>query len=368
MADGDQKTRSGMTGGANTNLKPTDQDSPYYLHPSDDPGRILVTTLLNGDNYHTWRRVMQNALYAKNKIGFVDGTLEKPETTSSQYQAWMKCNSMVLSWILNTVTKELQDSVAYAEIAKEIWNELLERFTQGNASRVHELKLELATLTQQTRSVSAYFTKLKPIWDELQAHEPVPVCTCGCTCGAAKEYAKARETERIHQFLMGLNENFSTTRSQILSMDPLPSLNKVYAMVTKEEKQQTVAASRGPNIEATALAARGPSGRSRCDHCKRLGHTKERCYEIIGYPVNWKPGIGKTKTKGEAQKTGREKDHAFVANAAHEPIEELSNQSPISGLSKEQYDQLISLLGGNTILNHSANHVGPYLEETDWSG
>ncbi|GKV03503.1 hypothetical protein SLEP1_g15792 [Rubroshorea leprosula] len=151
-------------------------------------------------------------------------------------------------------------------------------------------------------------------------------------------------------------------------MDPLPSLNKVYAMVTKEEKQQTVAASRGPNIEATALAVRGPSRRSRCDHCKRLGHTKERCYEIIGYPMNWKPGIGKTKTKGEAQKTGREKDHAFVANAAHEPTEELSNQSPVSGLSKEQYDQLISLLGGNTILNHSANHAGPYLEEAGWSG
>ncbi|GKV20621.1 hypothetical protein SLEP1_g30721 [Rubroshorea leprosula] len=150
MADGDQKTRSGTTGGANTTLKPTNQDSPYYLHPSDYPGRILVTTLLNGDNYHTWRRAMQNALYAKNKIGLVDGTLEKPETTSPQYQAWMTCNSMVLSWILNIVTKELQDSVAYVETTKEIWNELLERFTQGNASRVHELKLELATLTQQT--------------------------------------------------------------------------------------------------------------------------------------------------------------------------------------------------------------------------
>ncbi|GKV42680.1 hypothetical protein SLEP1_g50060 [Rubroshorea leprosula] len=205
---------------------------------------------------------MQNALYAKNKIGFVDGTLEKPETISPQYQAWMKCNSMVLSWILNTITKELQDSVAYAKIAKEIWNELLEWFTQRNASHVHELKLELATLTQQTRSVSTYFTKLKPIWDELQAHEPVLVCTCGYTCEAAKEYAKAQEMERIHQFLMGLNENFSTTRSQILSMDPLPSLNKVYAMVTKEEKQQTVAASKGPNIKAIALAIRGPSGRS----------------------------------------------------------------------------------------------------------
>ncbi|GKU86893.1 hypothetical protein SLEP1_g1366 [Rubroshorea leprosula] len=139
-------------------------------------------------------------------------------------------------------------------------------------------------------------------------------------------------------------------------MDPLPSLTKVYAMVTKEEKQQTVAASRGPNIEATALTAMGPSGKSQCDHYKKLGHTKERCYEIIGYLVSWKSRIGKMKTKGEAQKIGRGKDHAFVANGAHKRTEELSNQSPISGLSKEQYDQLISLL------------EGPYLEEADWSG
>ncbi|GKV35001.1 hypothetical protein SLEP1_g43324 [Rubroshorea leprosula] len=149
--------------------------------------------------------------------------------------------------------------------------------------QLHELKLELATLTQQTKTVAAYFTKLKPIWDKLQAYEPTPLCTCGYTCGAAKEYIKTRESEKIHQFFMGLNDNFSTIQSQILNMDPLPPLNKVYAMATKEEKQQAVAASRGPIMEATAFAAMAnphtrttPPGKVRCDHCKKIGHTKDR--------------------------------------------------------------------------------------------
>ncbi|GKV50015.1 hypothetical protein SLEP1_g56733 [Rubroshorea leprosula] len=240
-------------------LKTTDPDSPYFLHSSDDPGRVLVTTPLTGENYHTWRRSMQNALFAKNKMGFVDGSLKRPNADSPEYQAWTKCNFIVLSWLLNALSRDLQGSVAYVESAAEVWNDLHERFSQGNASR--------------------------PIWDELQANEPVPTCTCGCTCGVAKEYMK------------------------ILSTEPLPSLNKVYAMTTKEEKQQAMAASRSPIIEATALAAKmnhtgksSMSGKPRCDHCKKVGHTKERCYEIIGYPVGWKIGPAKMKGKGEHQK------------------------------------------------------------------
>ncbi|GKV29555.1 hypothetical protein SLEP1_g38471 [Rubroshorea leprosula] len=228
MADGDQnqEVRPGKIGGARTTFKTTDSHSPYYLHPSDDPRRILVTSLMNGDNYHTWRRAMQNALYDKNNARFVDGTVMKPAATSLD--------------------------VAYAETAREILSDLQERFTRGNASRAHELKLELATLTKQTRSVVAYFTKLKPLWDKLKAYEPISVCTCGAT----REYTKAQETEKVHQFLMELNENFSVTLSQILSMEPLPSLNKVYAMVTKEEKQQAVVASRSSTVEATTFAAK----------------------------------------------------------------------------------------------------------------
>ncbi|GLU11356.1 hypothetical protein SLE2022_281110 [Rubroshorea leprosula] len=347
MASEDTTTKANpkTTGGAREALKSGDPDSPYYLHPSDDPGRILVTSPLTGENYHTWKRALQNALYAKNKMGFVDGTLRKPEIDSPNYASWKKCNSMVLSWILNTISKELHDSVAYVDSAREVWNDLQERFSQGNTTRVHELKLELATMVQQDRSVAAYFTKLKPIWDELHAYEPTPVCVCGCTCGAAKEYTKARETEKVHQFLMGLNDNFSTIRSQILNLEPLPSLNKVYAMATKEERQQAITASRGPVIEATALATRSSMsgrlnnpGKARCDHCKKVGHTKDRCYEIIGYPLSWKTGGTKTKGKGDGQRSqshGREL--IFAAKANHDPTrtDGNQNQSPLTGLTKE---------------------------------
>jgi hypothetical protein len=44
----------------------------------------------------------------------------------------------------------------------------------------------------------------------------------------------------MFQFLMGLNESFSHIRGQILLMDPLPAINKVFSMVVQEEHQREI--------------------------------------------------------------------------------------------------------------------------------
>ena len=55
------------------------------------------------------------------------------------------------------------------------------------------------------------------------------------------------------QFLMGLNESFDGIRSQILLLDPFPSVNKVYSMVLRIEKQREVSDLFTENLENTAL-------------------------------------------------------------------------------------------------------------------
>jgi hypothetical protein len=129
-----------------------DSSSPYFLNSSDNPGAVLVSCLLKGDNYPTWRRAMMNALRAKNKLSFVDGSLLKPEEDNKEIQAWEKCNSMVISWIFNALASELHDSVAYVDSTYEMWGELQERFSQGNVPRIHELKREICLAQQKLRS------------------------------------------------------------------------------------------------------------------------------------------------------------------------------------------------------------------------
>ena len=43
---------------------------------------MIFTCVLNEDNYPAWRRVMENALHAKKKIYFIDGTLAKQNPLS----------------------------------------------------------------------------------------------------------------------------------------------------------------------------------------------------------------------------------------------------------------------------------------------
>lgn len=55
------------------------QLDPYVLHHCFGPATVLVTQQLTGaNNYNSWSRAMLIALSAKNKIGFVDGMIMKP--------------------------------------------------------------------------------------------------------------------------------------------------------------------------------------------------------------------------------------------------------------------------------------------------
>ncbi|KAK3034294.1 hypothetical protein RJ639_034098 [Escallonia herrerae] len=213
----------GLAPVANVQNIAIDTKSPFYLHPSDHPGLIFVTQPLskNGENYFTWRRNMLTSLQSKNKAGFVDGLIAKPD-----------CNAVVKSWIVNSLSRELQTGAAHADTASEIWCDFDERFTQGIALRVYDLKRSIALLQQEKFAISTYYGKLKGVWNELHNLRPILVCTCG----AGKKMQEMREEEKVFDFLMGLDDTYKTVRSQILSIDPLPGLGRAYVVAAQEEK------------------------------------------------------------------------------------------------------------------------------------
>ncbi|KAI5351311.1 hypothetical protein L3X38_004202 [Prunus dulcis] len=161
--------------------------SPYHINNSDHPGLVIVPKPLNGDNYDMWRRFMTVSLNAKNKLGFVDGTLKKLSSKSDpdEHAMWMRSNDMVFSWIVNTLDPEITDSVIYCTTAGEIWEDLHEQFSQTHSHR-----------------------------------------------------------NKLMQFLMGLNESYIVVRGPILLMNPLLSVMQAYASISQEEKQHTLGASR----------------------------------------------------------------------------------------------------------------------------
>ncbi|KAF1888177.1 hypothetical protein Lal_00008090, partial [Lupinus albus] len=86
----------------------------------------------------------------------------------------------------------------------------------------------LQSIKQWDKNISSYFTNLKIVWKELEALRPLPSCTCTirCKCNVMKTIKNYRDSEYVMCFLKRLNDDFSTTNAQILSMEPLPAINK----------------------------------------------------------------------------------------------------------------------------------------------
>jgi len=311
--------------------------SPFYLHHGDSPGTFLVSQPLVGNNYHTWKRSMTMALSAKNKLGFIDGSLTKPAMDASEFSAWNRCNNMVLSWILNSVSQEIASSIIYIESAQEMWQDIKDHFSQSNGPRIFQLQKAISVLSQNNQSVSSYYTSLKGLWDELNNYRPLPLGLCG-TSRTVLEY---QHQEYVFQFLMGLNESFSHIRGQILLLDPLPPINKIFSMVMQEERQREITSTFfAPlnHIPAAMVSKSTPSYRPQgsrtqgfvrkerplCTHCGLLGHTIERCYKLHGYP----PGY----------KSNRDKKTGSSANVV------CDSSIPSLPITSEQCQQLLALI------------------------
>ena len=148
-------------------------------------------------------------------------------------------------------------------------------------------------------------------------------------------YRKFVERLKVHIFLAGLDEEFDQVRGEILRKDIITDLeeccsfirrdkrenvwqnklnkkvdSETFAMIARQQPQRKLIASHhsialivGRRVirknnalksETFAMIARQQPQRKlidksslNCTHCRKKGHTKEQCFEIIGYPDWW---------------------------------------------------------------------------------
>jgi hypothetical protein len=74
-----------------------DTESVFYVHPSEGPNSVVIAPPLDGSNYLAWSRSMIRAFGAKNKLKFIDGSMEIPDEDDLNRSAWERCNHLVQS-------------------------------------------------------------------------------------------------------------------------------------------------------------------------------------------------------------------------------------------------------------------------------
>ncbi|KAL2907188.1 Retrovirus-related Pol polyprotein from transposon TNT 1-94 [Bienertia sinuspersici] len=302
-----------------------DPSSPFYLGPGDQPGNTITNVVLKGDNYLAWSRAITLSLKSRCKYGFVDGAISKP-TEKKKALDWETVNSMLVSWILRTVEPRLAASFPYFDEASKLWAYLERRYCAANGPRLQQLRAAITGCQQSSSmSVEEYFATLMGLFDDLHRLKPPHGRECGsCSCNLAEKYARDRDEEIFHQFLVGIDAGkYAAVKSNLLSQKPPPTLEQAYQAFIQEENSRAIAHTK--DKEPAHIFALPPDRKPAnlkvdksklfCTHCKRAGHDSSGCFLLHGYPDWWLEKYGK-KGGSSASATATHRASASPAAAS----------------------------------------------------
>ncbi|KAJ0852481.1 putative transcription factor interactor and regulator CCHC(Zn) family [Helianthus annuus] len=336
-------------GSSQTLISKLDIGDPLFLHPSDSSSLTIVSIKLKGtENYRVWSSAMKLALEAKNKFGFIDGKCKKNTEDDVLSSQWDRCNSVVLSWLLNSVSEELYLGQVFSKLASDVWTDLKETYDKVDGSIVYDLYKQINCITQSGSSVSEYYHKLNTMWKQFDAVLQLPTCSCQ----AAKDFNDFSTLIKLMQFLMGLDDVYHPVRTNLLTREPLPSVKVAFSIVSREESHRN--SSSGSKTQSVSFVSRttqsfdqkkkefkGPNPNLKCTHCNKLGHTVDRCFELVGYP------------SGFRKKSGGQGAKNFSNNRSN-----VSSVPSVSPFSPEQVAKLLSLVSEKTSSESQPSNVG----------
>ncbi|KAL0319675.1 UNVERIFIED_CONTAM: hypothetical protein Sradi_5229000 [Sesamum radiatum] len=254
-----------MASSSTTGTRSVNDSGDARAQALDHHGMVMISAPLNGNNCLSWSRSVQIVLEGCDKLGYIDGSCMRPTDESPDLKQWKIADSMLRTWILNTLSKDIVNAYLYAASARTLWLDLDARYVC--------LKLPA-------------------------------MCKCGrCICGSNDAKKEEIEESQLIQFLTGLNESNDNIRSQILVLYPLPHVNKAYSMVLRVERQRLVNLEFIDHGDDSALMGKGYDNKGsvgfknnlrrkdlvdkrtlKCEHCHKTGHSKDTCFRLHGVP------------------------------------------------------------------------------------
>ncbi|GJW30850.1 ribonuclease H-like domain-containing protein [Tanacetum coccineum] len=315
-----------------------DVGNPLHIQTNDNSNLALIPfKLLRTENYKIWASAMKLALHARNKFSFVDGSCLKATYATKLESTYDKVDGFVIFNLLQKINN----------------------VKQGGSS------------------VADYYHRLKSLWREFDALTKLPKCVCEvkCSCTASSELVLHQQLMKPMQFLMGLDDCYQPIRSVLLTR-ALPEVKDAYTNVSREESHRGILESSGVSdskLNATSFAAksfnnnrrnfnnntknnrgftqnnnvnRGLNPNLNCKNYGKVGHTIDRCFEIVGFPPGFKRNSNVVKQNFNANIEVKLND------------KQSSSSSPFSGFTSEQMQKLLSLINDSPSSSIHANMVG----------
>uniref|UniRef100_A0A8R7Q9T4 Retrotransposon gag domain-containing protein n=1 Tax=Triticum urartu TaxID=4572 RepID=A0A8R7Q9T4_TRIUA len=161
-------------------------------------------------------------LRTKGLEGFVSGEAEEPgDKKTSEWRTWSSTNSLIVAWLLNSLSPTIAATVETISTATEVWKTLSKLYSgEGNVMLIAETEERVGELRQGENSVMEYVAELQRLWADLDHYDPLDLPHADCIAAARKWI----ERRRVMQFLKGLNSEFKARRATLFHQPTLPAL------------------------------------------------------------------------------------------------------------------------------------------------
>ena len=104
-------------------------------------------------------------------IGILNGSSRAPPTKlevekadktkeiidNPEYEKWLAKDQQLLSYLLNSMTREVLDQVVMLESSAEVWSAIEGMYSARSSARVTNLRMQLSSCKKGEMSAAAYF-------------------------------------------------------------------------------------------------------------------------------------------------------------------------------------------------------------------
>ncbi|KAF9596580.1 hypothetical protein IFM89_012311 [Coptis chinensis] len=124
--------------------------------------------------FHGVMLAVEHFIRAKKKSKIL--TDDPPNSNDSTYEDWMASNSMVLTWLWNSMEPKVLTNVQFLPTTKRVWSSLKEMYSQeNNISQIYDLFESLFKTKQGDQPIDEYYSTMKGLWEKLLLYQPFTV-------------------------------------------------------------------------------------------------------------------------------------------------------------------------------------------------
>ncbi|KAG7528237.1 GAG-pre-integrase domain, partial [Arabidopsis suecica] len=252
--------------------------------------KLVTSVILQGRNYLTWSRTTKTVLCGRGLWSHVissqapkeadeEEEKEEKEATIPEEDKWFQEDQAVLALLQNSLEASILEGYSYCETAKELWDTLKNVYgNESNLTRVFEVKKAINELSQEDLEFTKHFGKFRSLWSELESLRPGTL--------DPKILHERREQDKVFGLLLTLNPSYNDLIKHLLRSEKLPTLDEVCSKIQKEQgssglfggKGELAMANKGEVVANKGVYRQEDKKSMVCEHCKKKGHTKDKCW------------------------------------------------------------------------------------------